>query len=199
MMRFLVMVGLLAFSSATFGMDSARANAWCKQLFGISAVRSTGDTEADTLTREFLRMANLNVEPVVCITNNQYELDVAQSTKITSGSESYFFIALDARFRMEIKGELRGVIAHEVAHIPLTSMGTCGGFLRRNEDDRYVSCESSVDLLAESWAGKGEVARSLSFVSTYIQEFYGEAYPGAKSFLSYVKKRIWLLERSQAR
>lgn len=185
----LIALSLCALAAQAAPMDNQRAEALCGKFFKGDKWHASHDAEVKSQSAEFLAKANIRAIPIVCI-GAPDSTDTAASRTFSDGFDEYFFIALNADFRLSIGDELRAIVAHEVAHL-VTNRGVhCND---RGSKDAYELCESAADKQADNWAGKGSMARSLGWTARYLAERNGGNDVTFIETIRSVRRRIFLL------
>lgn len=183
-----------ACSSTVIAMTPAEKNTQCVSL-ARGAWSYAYDTEAESLAQLYLDKAGLGYVPVVCLGHPPLGYTVfAQAQEISVSAQSYLFIHINAEMRLELFDELRGLIAHEVAHQVLPESRLCGKYYLDRKYDMYTTCEHTVDALGESWGRKGDVRRALIFLVQYIQRTDAGSSSEGGLLLDLLDRRIKLLE-----
>ncbi len=182
-------LSLCAFSTQAATMNSQRAETLCTKFFNGDRWHVSNDTKVKSQSAEFLAKAKIRAIPIVCI-GAPDSADTAASRIFSDGFDEYFFVALNADFRLSIGDELRAIVAHEVAHL-VTNRGVhCND---RGSRDAYELCESAADKQADSWAGKGSMARSLNWTARYLEAKNGGNDELFVETIRSVRRRIFLL------
>lgn len=180
---------LCTFTAQAATMESGRAEMWCGRFFGTAEWHRGHDDDVERWSREFLSTANIRAIPIVCSGAPAF-VDTATSQILSDGFDKYFFIALNADFRLSVGDELRAIVAHEVAHL-VTNRGVhCD---KRGSRDAYELCEHAVDKQADSWAGKGSMAHSLNWTARYLEAKNGGNDELFVETIRSVRRRIFLL------
>ncbi|KKU78790.1 MAG: hypothetical protein UY04_C0026G0004 [Parcubacteria group bacterium GW2011_GWA2_47_7] len=187
----LVHISLLCFSAyvGAAPMDRGRAEMWCGKFFQGNRWHSSQDENVLRWSSEFLAKANIRATPIVCI-GAPDTTGTAQSNILLDGIDKYFFVAFNADFRINIGGELRAIVAHEVAHFSANHVVHC------DDSDglsSYEACEHDVDQQTDAWSGRGTMARALEWTIRYIKERNGNDAQTIKLVRS-VRRRIFLLK-----
>ena len=164
----------------------------CQKFFGDSGWRTTQDDAVTALSAEFLDKVGIRATPVVCSSGPGY-LELLQSKLFYSGFQTYYFVGVNGAMRLEVGNELRGMIAHEVAHLRADRGVSCGSELKEFGLERYITCEHRSDHFGEVLAGQGSVAFALEWVIRYLEEQYGRDDDGAGATNSVLRRRIFLL------
>lgn len=200
-LRIFFLALLLCLPSVAYAFEKGRADELCRAIFGGVEWSASIDLEAEQLASEFLREGRINAIPVICSGTPADHSTIAASQKRSHGFETYFFFAFHGEFRLAIGDELRGVIAHEVAHEVVAPRGPCGkrssaGSGWSDEEFReYILCESRVDRAAAGWVGKQEMIRALLFTIGHVQRAYGHRDMDGNRLVQGLELRIWNLER----
>lgn len=151
-----------AFANPVHDLD-----ALCSGAFAFNDWKHVNDPDAERIAKEFLSaIGRGDFIPVTCEgTGGRYELSA--SNPLIYPSAKYFFLGFNTEFRSALNAHLRGIIAHEVAHLAFPNVQCRGLHLREN-----IACELSVDREAERFAGRGVIAPTHSAVLQYIREKY---------------------------
>lgn len=160
----------------------------CNKIFGRDA-RSSYDVEVVKLSALFLSEIGKTATPVVCSGSIDPYTTVA-SKLVPDGFQTYFLILFDANLRLSVGEEIRGMVAHEVAHIVTDGENACG---RMTSKDAFIDCEHRADKEGNRLAGRGQMARSLTSTLDYLSRTRGEGDLFALQVMTDLRRRIFLL------
>lgn len=164
----------------------------CQKFFRDSGWRTTQDDAVTSFGAEFLDKVGIRATPIVCSSGPGYP-ELLQSHLFYSGFQTYFFIGVNGEMRIEVSDELRGMIAHEVAHLRSDRGVSCGRELNEFGLERYIACENRADHFADVLAGEGNMALALEWVIQYLKNIHGPNDEGINATISVLHRRIFLL------
>ncbi len=176
--------------------EAAWFNMECARIFDHTRSHKLLNDEAELVAREFLAKAGIAATPVICSGSGDI-FQLAASQMRPYGFDRYFFIMFDTQFRRAAGSNLRGVIAHEVAHLVARGGTTCNKEIRAYDVDAYVRCEHDVDVAADQLTNPGEVPRMLRWVIHYLDTQLSNVHPGrAEEQMRYLHRRVILIDRA---
>lgn len=94
--------------------------------------------------------------------------------------------------------ELRGVLAHEVAHLEIPKSADCQMMPLRLDpvtNEEHVACESPADALAARWVGRDVVIQALRAIPRLLEPYVGENKASLENLNERIRLRIAALTK----
>lgn len=189
--RYIFVPAFLFLSTSAFALTEVGGAELCRTVFGGSGWRMSRDDEVERSVREFTEQARKPATPVVCSGTSPLPY-LAGGRYAYRGFETYFVIAIDGDLRLELMSDIRGIVAHEVAHATTDGESDCASRIVGGRRESYLECEHHADKEGERLAGRGQVARSLRSIIDYLR--HSRPSDGhTQMIISDFERRIFLL------
>ncbi len=152
----------LPLTTSAITLDEGRG--LCRSIYFFESWEYSPDQEVEKIAREIIEKAGHHFVPVVCVGDGGRHT-LAGSKRMEHGGRSYYVMGFNREFRRHLGENLRGVIAHEVAHASFPD-GLCFG----GSIEDYTACELGVDKEGERIVGKGVIARAHEAILRIIEK-----------------------------